>query len=270
MSEGLLARLPRLARLRFGLPALRGLLPLILLLAVWQIIDPQRSPYFPPPSAWWVALTGLARTGRLATAVGATLTTFALAIVLACVIGGLFGLLLGRSRSARRALGPLFEFCRGLPPPVIVPVAVLLLGYVQSLKLVIVVLVAVWPILLNTASATASLSELLVEVSQTMRLGRLATLAKIVIPAGGAAFLVGVRSAVPLAIIITLLVEMLTSLPGIGSLIVISQRQFHAAEVYGLLVIVGLVGFVLNGVFVMIEGALLSRWPPRASYVQGR
>jgi ABC-type nitrate/sulfonate/bicarbonate transport system permease component len=260
---------PWIAALRLGLPPLRGLLPLLLLLGVWQIIDPHGSPYFPPPSAWWVGLSGLAKNGRLLTALSATLTTFTLAIALACVIGGFLGLLIGRSRAARRALGPLLEFCRGLPPPVIVPVGVLLLGYVQGLKLVIVVLVAVWPILLNTASSTAALSDLLVEVSHTMRLSRLATVCKIVVPSAVPAFLVGVRGAVPLAIIITLLVEMLTSLPGIGSMIVISQRQFHSAEVYGLLVVVGLVGFVINGLFVMIEGMLLSRFPPRSSYMRG-
>jgi ABC-type nitrate/sulfonate/bicarbonate transport system permease component len=256
-------------RASFGLPPLRGLLPLLLLLVLWQAIDPKGSPYFPPPSAWWTGLAALTRSGRLASALSATLTTFFLAIALACVIGGLAGLLIGRSRGARRALGPLLEFCRGLPPPVMVPVGVLLLGYVEGLKLVIVVLVAVWPILLNTASSTAALSDLLGEVSQTLRLGRFATLRKIVVPSAVPAFLVGLRGAVPLAIIITLLVEMLTSLPGIGSLIVISQRQFHSAEVYGLLVVVGLVGFVINGAFVMIEGLLLSRWPPRAGYVQG-
>jgi ABC-type nitrate/sulfonate/bicarbonate transport system permease component len=257
-------------RAAFDLPPLRGLLPLLFALVLWQAIDPIGSPYFPPPSAWWTGLAALTRSGRLVAALSATLTTFFLAIALACVIGGAAGLLIGRSRAARRALGPLLEFCRGLPPPVIVPVGVLLLGYVEGLKLVIVVLVAVWPILLNTASSTAALSDLLGEVSQTLRLGRFATLRKIVVPSAVPAFLVGVRSAVPLAIIITLLVEMLTSLPGIGSLIVISQRQFHSAEVYGLLVVVGLVGFVINGAFVMIEGLLLSRWPPRASYVQGR
>ena len=148
------------------------------------------------------------------------------------------------------------------------PVAVLVLGYVESLKLVIVVLVAVWPILLNTASSTSALSELLGDVSRTLRIGRLATLRKIVLPAAAPAFLVGVRGAVPLAIVITLLVEMITSLPGIGSLIVISQRQFRSSEVYGLLALVGLMGFVLNSLFVVVEGFLLRRWPPRASYAQ--
>jgi ABC-type nitrate/sulfonate/bicarbonate transport system permease component len=202
-------------------------------------------------------------------ALSSTLVTFVLAIAIACILGGAAGILIGRSAAARRALGPLLEFCRGLPPPVIVPVAVLVLGYVEGLKLVIVVSVAVWPILLNTAAATGALSNLLGDVTRTLRLGRLATLRKIVVPAAIPAFLVGVRGAVPLAIIITLLVEMITSLPGIGSLIVLSQRQFRSAEVYGLLVLVGLMGFALNSLFVVIEGLVLRRWPPRASFAQG-
>jgi ABC-type nitrate/sulfonate/bicarbonate transport system permease component len=251
-----------------GLPPLRGLFPLVLFLAAWQAIDPQGSPYFPPPSAWWASIVTLTKSGRLMPALNSTLLTFVLAIAIACVLGGSIGVLIGRSPLARRLLGPLLEFCRGLPPPVVVPVAVLVLGYVESLKLVIVVLVAVWPILLNTASSTSALSELLGDVSRTLRIGRLATLRKIVLPAAAPAFLVGVRGAVPLAIVITLLVEMITSLPGIGSLIVISQRQFRSSEVYGLLALVGLMGFVLNSLFVVVEGFLLRRWPPRASYAQ--
>jgi len=38
--------------------------------------------------------------------------------------------------------------------------------------------------------------------------------------------------------------------------------------VYGLLALVGLMGFVLNSLFVVVEGFLLRRWPPRASYAQ--
>jgi len=75
-------------------------------------------------------------------------------------------------------------------------------------------------------------------------------------------FLIGVRVAIPLAIIITLLVEMMTGLPGIGSMIVTSQRQFRSAEVYGLLVLVGLLGFLINIGFNAVERRILRRWPP--------
>jgi ABC-type nitrate/sulfonate/bicarbonate transport system permease component len=89
-------------------------------------------------------------------------------------------------------------------------------------------------------------------------------LRKIVAPAVVPAFLLGVRIAIPLTIIITLLIEMLTSLPGIGSLIVTSQRQFRSAEVYGMLVLVGILGLVVNSIFTSVERAVLRRWPSTA------
>ena len=105
-------------------------------------------------------------------------------------------------------------------------------------------------------------------MSRSLRLKRVASLRKIVAPFVIPPFLVGLRIAVPLAIIITLLVEMITMLPGIGSLIVTAQRDFRSAEVYGLLVLVGLIGFLLNSFVVVIEDLLLRRYPPRAHRTQ--
>jgi ABC-type nitrate/sulfonate/bicarbonate transport system permease component len=247
-----------MAPLQYG----RGLAPLVLGLAIWQAFGPAKSPYFPPPGAWLDSIVFLARSGKLWPAFAATLTTFALGIAFASAIGFSLGLLIGRSRGLRRALGPLLEFCRGLPPPVLVPVAVLLLGYAESLKLLVVVWVSVWPVLLNTVTASGLLDELLIDVSRTFHFNAITTLRKIVAPAAIPAFLLGVRIAIPLAIIITLLVEMLTSLPGIGSLIVTSQRQFRSAEVYGLLVLVGILGLAVNVIFISCERVVLKRWPP--------
>ena len=104
----------RFADLLSGLPPMRGLLPLILGLALWQALDPQRSPYFPPPSAWWDSVRVMIQNGKLAPALASTLVTFLLAMAIAGIIGGALGIMIGRSRQARRALGPLFEFCRRL------------------------------------------------------------------------------------------------------------------------------------------------------------
>lgn len=256
--------MPKRPGILASLPPLRGVLPLILLLVAWQAAAPRQSPYFPPPATWWISLETLIRNGKLFPALTSTVLTFALGLAIACLLGGAIGLLIGTSRQARRALGPLLEFCRGLPPPVIVPVAVLLLGYAESLKLLVVVWVAMWPILLNVAAAAEQVDPVLREVSRSFRLGRLASLRKIVMPSVIPPFLVGVRVAVPLAIIITLLVEMITMLPGIGSLIVTAQRDFRSAEVYALLVLVGLIGFALNALFVVIEDLMLRRFPPQA------
>jgi ABC-type nitrate/sulfonate/bicarbonate transport system permease component len=250
--------------LRGSLPPARGLLPLLLLLIVWQLLQSGPSPYFPAPSQWWTATTTLFNRDHLMTAFGATTITFLEGLALAIIIGTVLGVLVGVSDRTARALQPLFEFMRAIPPPVTVPVASLLIGYSVSMKLTVIVLSALWPILLNTTSAVRQIDPLLLDVARSFRLGPIERIRRIIVPAIVPSLLLGIRIAIPLAIVVTLLVEMLTSMPGIGALMIRSQRNFQSSEVYALLVLIGLFGFVVNDLFSLIEGFIMRRWPPRA------
>ncbi len=250
--------------LRGSLPPVRGLLPLVLLLIVWQLLQSGPSPYFPAPSQWWTATIALFNRGHLMTAFGATTITFLEGLALAIVTGTVLGVLIGVSDRAARALQPLLEFMRAIPPPVTVPVASLLIGYSESMKLTVIVLSALWPILLNTTSAVRQIDPLLLDVARSFRLSAMERIRRIILPAIVPSLLLGIRIAIPLAIVVTLLVEMLTSLPGIGALMIRSQRNFQSSEVYALLVLIGLFGFVVNDLFSLIEGFIMRRWPPRA------
>ena len=148
--------------------------------------------------------------------------------------------------------------------------AVLLFNVSLTTELVVIVYPSLWPIAMNTMGSVMTVGPRLQIVARTFRLTRGRMLTRIVVPAVLPSFLLGVRVAVPLAIIITLLVEMLTLLPGVGSLIVIAQRDYRSAEVYGLLVLVGLLGFALNNAFILLENVLLRRWPPRAGDLGAR
>ena len=256
--------LDQLALLRGSLPPARGLLPLILLLVLWQLVQSGPSPYFPAPSQWWTATVGMFNREHLVAAFGATTLTFLEGLAIAIVIGTALGLLIGVSNLADRALQPLLEFMRAIPPPVTVPVASLLIGYNESMKLTVIVLAALWPILLNATSAVRQINPLLIDVARSFRLTTAERIRRIILPAIVPALLLGIRIAIPLAIVVTLLVEMLTSLPGIGAVMIRSQRNFQSSEVYALLVLVGLFGFVVNDLFAVIEGAIMRRWPPRS------
>ena len=246
-----------------SLPPARGLLPLILLLIVWQLLQGGPSPYFPAPSQWWTATVTLFNREHLLAAFGATTWTFLKGLVLAIVVGTLLGVLVGVSNRADRALQPLFEFMRAIPPPVTVPVASLLIGYSETMKLTVVVLAGLWPILLNATAAVRQIDPLLLDVARSFRLTAWQRIIRVILPAIVPSLLIGIRIAIPLAIVVTLLVEMLTSLPGIGALMIRSQRNFQSSEVYALLVLVGLFGFVVNDLFAIIEGVIMRRWPPR-------
>ncbi len=247
-----------------SLPPARGLLPLILLLVAWQLVQPGPSPYFPGPSQWWKATIALFDRQHLFAAFGATTLSFLEGLALAILIGSALGVLVGISRRADRALQPLFEFMRAIPPPVTVPIASLLIGYSQSMKLTVIVLSGLWPILLNATSAVRQIDPLLLDVARSFRLTPWQRMKRIILPAIVPSLLLGIRIAIPLAIVVTLLVEMLTSLPGIGALMITSQRNYQSSEVYALLVLVGLFGFVVNDLFAVIEGVIMRRWPPPA------
>lgn len=130
------------------------------------------------------------------------------------------------------------------------------------MKLTVIVLAALWPILLNATAAVRGIDPLLLDVTRTFRLGTLERIRRVILPAIVPSLLIGTRIAIPLAIVITLLVEMLTSLPGIGAAMIRSQRNFQSSEVYALLALVGLFGFVVNDLFALIEGVIMRRWPP--------
>ncbi|GAC1330418.1 MAG: ABC transporter permease [Beijerinckiaceae bacterium] len=249
------------------LPPARGLLPLAFALTLWQLVQSGASPYFPPPSAWWSGIVQLASGGRLLAAAEATTWTIVFGLAIAIIVGVLLGLLIGISRPMSRALGPLLEFCRAIPPPAIVPVAILFLGYDERMKLTIVALSAIWPILLNTASAVQRIDPLLLDMARSFRLSPLDRMRRIIFPAAVPAILLGIRVALPLTIILTLLVEILTSIEGIGALMIAAQRNFQSGQVYGLLVLVGLFGFLLNDVFAGAEALILRRWPPRTIHL---
>jgi ABC-type nitrate/sulfonate/bicarbonate transport system permease component len=240
----------------------RGTLPLLAALALWQVLG-SASSQFPPPSAWFGSLVNLARGGLLTPALGETLRILVIGLALSTLVGFALGLLIGTSRRLQQWSEMLLEYCRAIPQPVLIPVFVLLLGYSDLMKVLVIGLACVWPVLLNTSSGVAQIRPLTFDVARSLRLSRLDTLRKIVIPATVPSLLLGLRVALPHAIIITLVMEMFTGAVGLGGLMIVAQRKFNAAEVFGLLVLVGCLGFTLTVLFSALERLVLSRWAPR-------
>lgn len=237
--------------------ALQGLLPLIVLLLLWQVLGDPRSPYFPPPSAWAVALIDRISAGDLLPALLVTFQSVAAALVVAMALGVGIGGLIGASPGLERCLGPMLEFLRTLPPPTIVPVTTLIIGVDEKMKLFVIVFAAVWPVLLNTTSGVRSLHPTMLEATRSLQLGVAARVTKVFLPALLPSILTGVRVAAPLAIIVSLLAEMLTLMPGLGALLLMAQRNFNAAEVFGLLAVVGSFGFIINVALAAFESWVL-------------
>jgi ABC-type nitrate/sulfonate/bicarbonate transport system permease component len=247
---------------RREIPPLRGVLPLVAILVLWQLVQHGQSAYFPRPSLWWEAIRAQADKGALWPAFVATMKSFVLGLLLATLIGTALGLAIGLWRFLDRMLGPLLDYCRFMPAAAVVPVAVLFAGYNVKMKLIVVVFSALWPILLQVRSSVRSQSPLMLDVARSLHLSRRQTLWSVLLPSLTPSILLGVRIAAPLVLIIVLLVEIVTQVEGLGSLIATAQQSFDAPTAYGLLAIAGILGIGINAFVTSLEAWLL-RYRPR-------
>jgi len=254
---------PGAARRRSGLfPPLRGLLPLGLLLVLWQLTAARLPLYFPPPTDWAVGLRELWDAGLLLPAAAATVRTFGLGLGAAIVLGTAVGLAVGASPAVDRALRPTLEFARAMPPAAVVPIATLLLGFTATMKVVVVTSAALWSILLNTRSGLRQVDPVLLDAARSLHLRGSERLRKVVLPALLPSVFVGVRIAAPVALVITLLVEILTQVDGIGALIGLSQRNFQFARGYGLILVAALFSLAVNALVSTLQEYVLRHHPP--------
>lgn len=241
-----------------GMPK-RGLLPIVALLALWQVLGSRESANFPVPSRWWDAVWALGSRGTLWNGIEATLEAFVVSLAIALVLGVLIGLATGCIRWLERATGPLFEFLRSMPPAAVVPVFVLLLGFSLKMKIVITVLGSIWPILYSSRDSVVSRSRVLDDVAKVLQMSRSKRIRSIVIPSVIPGALIGLKVAIPITLIYVLVVEILTSVSGVGALLTISQGDFNTAAVYGLVVIAGILAILLSTLVAVVESAIRRR-----------
>jgi ABC-type nitrate/sulfonate/bicarbonate transport system permease component len=69
----------------------------------------------------------------------------------------------------------------------------------------------------------------------------------------------GVRISLAVSLILAVVTEMQASLPGIGRDILLAQRNFRSADLYGGLILLGLIGLGANHALLAFEKRAL-RW----------
>ena len=234
----------------------------VLLIVIWQILADARvlSPvFFPAPSRAVGVLIGRVADGSLWPPLFATVWRMLLGWLLAGLLGIVLGAMIGSSRAARDYLGPTLEFFRPLPASAIIPVAILFLGLTQQMSLAVIAFGALWPVLLGSVYGFSTIKHRLREVSASLEMSRLEFFRHIALPSALPDIISGARISLAIALILSVVVEMQASLPGLGQDILQAQRRFRSADLYAGLIVLGVVGFAVSTGLRALEARFM-RW----------
>lgn len=189
---------------------------------------------------------------------GSSLERLLYGYVVATVLAVAIGIAMGVWRRMFLLFEPLVELLRPIPSPAYLPMAILFLGIDNTMKVFMVAFASFFPILLNTVTGVRSVDPVLVDTGRTFGLTRAQIVMRIVLPAAAGYILTGMRISLAIALIVTVIAEMVAGNSGIGFYILNAQRSFLVPEMYAGVIALALLGFGLNKGFVALEKWALS------------
>ena len=226
-----------------------GLATIALALALWEsALRAGLAQYqnLPTPSAIARGLEEIVANGQLLVDAAHTLRSVLVGWSAAVVIGVVVGLLLGASTTLRRYSLASIEVLRPMPGIAFAPVALLLFGFSLEMELMVIVLPALWPVLINTMGAVAGVHARLFDVGRTFRLSGAEILRKVMLPAALPGVLVGARLSLTLALVLAVVAEMVGNPAGLGYAVVREQQAMRPDLLFAYVVAIGALGVGLN------------------------
>lgn len=234
------------------------LVPLLLLVAWGAWSATANSFYFPPLTSILSSFHTTWLFARFGTDAVPTLLRLFAGYAVAALVGIPLGILLGLWPLALRAARPVVEFVRSIPPSALIPFGIVVLGLGNAMKVFVIALACLFPILLNTIDGVRGIDPLFRETSRIYGIRTVDHVRGVVLPAAAPRIVAGLRTSLALALTLTVITEMAASTNGIGYFILQAQRSFSIPEMWSGMLLLGLLGYLLNAGFTLLERRLLA------------
>ena len=177
---------------------------------------------------------------------------FLLGIALATPLG----LLLGVSTWLHRMFDPVMQVLRPISPLAWLPLGLVLFQKSEPAALFAIAICSMWPTVINTMVGVRAIPEDFWNVARVLRLSRVTTFTKIVIPATLPYMFTGYRLSLGIAWLVIVASEMLTGTPGVGGFLWQEYNSLIYAHILLAILTIGIVGYGLDRLMAMAESRL--------------
>lgn len=256
-------------RLRSGaiiksLAGLRFLIGIPIVLLGWELsvrMGWVNGNLFPAPTAVFGALVDLAQSGQLFADIEASVLRVTVGFIIAAIIAIALGMLLGRSPRLAAYLLPLIDLVRPISVIAWIPLAILWFGLGDRSAWFIIFLGAFFPIFTNTYVGARSVATIHVQVAQCLGAGRWLFIRQVLFPSALPFIVAGLRVGLGVGWMCVIAAELIAATSGLGYMIQLARTTIETEKVIAGMVVIGAIGFLMNGAMLWLERRLV-RWNP--------
>ena len=233
---------------------------LVVLLLSWQFaVTDATLPYFSRPTLVAARLYDLLSHHDIYRHMYVTLVEIAAGYALGSAFGLTLGFILGRSQFLSAALQPYIIGLYSIPKIALAPVFIVWLGLGIASKIAVVFVASFFLVFFNTYAGLLAVNEELVRLARLMGASWPQTLWRVILPAAAPQIFLGLRTAVPYAVIGAVIGEYIGANEGLGYFILYASQTYDAPSLFaGIIILVGIV-FAVNFGLARLEGRVI-RW----------
>ena len=176
---------------------------------------------------------------------GYTLAITAAGFLIAVILGVLLAVGIVYSRFLERTVYTLLVALNSIPKVALAPLFVIWLGTGTEPKLAVAVMLAIFPIVIDTVLGLRSVDPDMLNLARVSKASPLQVLWKIRFPCALPSLFAGMKVAISFALVGAIVGEFVAGGNGLGFQILVAQGQFDTSRVFVSLLLLGLMGTVL-------------------------
>lgn len=225
-----------------------------LLCLAWYISDFFVNPLLiSSPQAVARDVVSLLQQGPVRSAIALSLRELYLGMGIGLVAGVVLGIAVGSVPLFASAVRPFLNAANATPLNVLLPLLIVWIGIGANARIMFVVLITIFPVLVNTALGISNLDRRLVEVGGSAGLSKRQALFKVVVPGAAPYIFAGARIGISLAIVGMIIGEMEVSNVGIGWFLVTYGGSYETGNLLALIFLTSFLGVANVGVLRLVQ-----------------
>lgn len=227
---------------------------LALILALWEALGPLVNPIlFSYPSKIALAAFELTASGELGHYLLESLQVLCFGLGLAVLIGIPLAVLMARVRPVDWALDLPVNALYATPMVALVPILVLWFGIYLKAKVIVVLLFAIFPILINTYQGVRECDRGMLEVARSFRSSELQMWRDVLLPFAVPYMAAGLRLAIGRGLVGMVIAEFYTTISGLGFMITRYANIFEMDKTFVPVLVLMFLGVTLTALLKRIE-----------------